>query len=140
MDLKTSNRFKITGRTIESLARSLDYRSSNQRVIAGNLANIDTPGYQPKELRFDQELERALGKQTLQLKTTDPRHINIESTLESKGYRLVKRQTGPVDSDPSNLDHEMAQMMKNNLLYEASARLMAKKIQALKYVISQGRR
>jgi flagellar basal-body rod protein FlgB len=48
---------------------------------------------------------------------------------------------GP-DGKPSklNLDHEMARMAKNNLLYEASVQLLSKKFEALKNVIQDGGR
>ncbi len=140
MDLKKSSNFKITGQTFDFLTRALNYRSANHQVIAANMANIDTPGYQPKELRFDQALEQAVGKRNLQLTKTDPAHFTSSSRLDQDNFTLIKRQSKPGDSAQSNLDEEMAKMMKNNLLYEASARLMAKKFQALKMVITQGRR
>ena len=140
MDFKKSHNFTITGQTFDFLTRALNYRSANHQVIAGNMANIDTPGYKPKELRFDQALEQAVGKQTLHLKRTDPAHFPLSSRLDQDHFTLVKRKPKPGDSAQSNLDQEMAKMMKNNLLYEASTRLMAKKFQALKTVISQGRR
>lgn len=138
MDVTNSTRFGLTGRTFEFLTRALDYRSANQSVIAGNMANIDTPGYQPKELRFDQALEQAVGR-NLKLKTTNPGHLPSSSQGKVHDFTVVDRETGTTDSDQPNLDQEMSKMMKNNLLYEASARLMAKKIQALRTVISQGR-
>jgi len=140
MDLKKSINFRMTGQTFDFLTRALNYRSANHQVIAGNMANIDTPGYQPKELRFDQALEQAVGKKNLKLKRTDQAHFPPSSGLDQDNFSLIKRQPKPGDSAQSNLDQEMAKMMKNNLLYEASARLMAKKIQALRTVISQGRR
>ena len=140
MDLKKSINFKLTDRTFDFLTRALNYRSANHQVIAGNMVNIDTPGYQPKELLFDQALEQALSKNNLKLKRTDPAHFPPSSRLDQDNFRLIKRQPQPGDSAQSNLDQEMTKMMKNNLLYEASARLMAKKFQALRTVISQGRR
>lgn len=134
----------ITGslfdRTIGLLSRALDFRSTNHHVIAGNLANIDTPGYRPKELTFDEELKRAAGKEeSLGLRRTDPRHLGDAPTDHPGGFALETVDMGATDSDQLNLDAEMAKMMQNNLLYDASTRLLARKFQALRMVIDSGR-
>lgn len=40
------------------LERSMDTYSLRHRVTAGNIANIDTPGYKKHEVRFEDELRR----------------------------------------------------------------------------------
>lgn len=40
------------------LARAMDTYSLRQRVTAANIANIDTPGYKKKEVKFEDELRR----------------------------------------------------------------------------------
>ncbi|MGZ3683706.1 MAG: flagellar basal body rod protein FlgB, partial [Bdellovibrionota bacterium] len=37
---------KVFDQTYEALSRALDLRTQNQTVIASNIANSDTPGYQ----------------------------------------------------------------------------------------------
>jgi len=134
----TQNRFM--DKTIRILSRALDFRSSNQHVISGNLANIDTPGYRPKELRFDEELKRAAENDTVSLKTTDPTHLSHAPDGTGGAFQVHSRDAGPDGSVQLNLDMEMAKMMRNNLLYEASTRLLSKKFQALKSAIEAGRR
>jgi len=51
---------KVFDQTFESLSRALDLRTENQTVIASNIANADTPGYQAKELNFEKALARAI--------------------------------------------------------------------------------
>ena len=41
------NPLNLFDNSITLLQKSLDLRSSNQRVIAGNIANAETPGYAP---------------------------------------------------------------------------------------------
>lgn len=132
------NRFM--DRTIKILSRALDFRSANHQVISGNMANIDTPGYKSKELLFDQELQRAAEKMSIRPKITDPNHLSppYDNTIGTFPIRTV--DTGSNDANQINLDMEMAKMMRNNLLYEASTRLLSKKFRALRTAIEAGRR
>jgi len=43
----------------EALSRFLDVDVARYKLIATNLANIDTPGYRTRDLNFQEELERA---------------------------------------------------------------------------------
>jgi flagellar basal-body rod protein FlgB len=136
MDISNSLQNKLMTKTTKILSRVMDFRSANQEVISENLANIDTPGYKPKELRFDQELKRAAEKDQIQLKTTKPGHLShqIENNIESFPIQEVG-SSGKGESNELNLDMEMAKMMRNNLLYDASAKLIAKKFKSLRSAI-----
>lgn len=140
MDLKSPGPNRMMGKTIKTLSRALDYRSANHRVIAGNLANADTPGFRHKELRFDEELKRATETNNINLKITNPDHIS--HFLSNKGNSFPVHEGEPAINGKGqlNLDMEMAKMTRNNLLYEASAKLLAKKFKALRSAIEAGRR
>jgi flagellar basal-body rod protein FlgB len=45
--------------TIEALSRYLDVDVARYKLVATNLANIDTPGYHTRDLDFRTELQRA---------------------------------------------------------------------------------
>jgi flagellar basal-body rod protein FlgB len=45
--------------TVEALSRFLDVDVARYKLIAMNLANIDTPGYRTRDLDFRSELRRA---------------------------------------------------------------------------------
>jgi flagellar basal-body rod protein FlgB len=125
------NRFM--DRTATVLSRTLDFRSANQEIISGNLANIDTPGFKTREFDFEKVLQRAADKAQIHLKATNQRHIT--DTSLPRVHDVEIRQSGQL-----NLDIEMAKMMRNNLLYETSTKLLSKKFQALRDVIDSGRR
>lgn len=124
----------LMDRTSKILSKALDFRSANQQVISGNLANVDTPGYKPKELRFEEELQRATEKNGHRLLTTDPAHFSNTSDLMNEDFSIGTLVTEG-DSTELNIDSEMAKMSMNNLHYEASARLLSKKLQLLKAAI-----
>ena len=133
---------KLTGKTVDLLSRALDFRSANHSVIAGNLANIDTPGYKPKELSFNKELRKVMDKRAIPLRKTDPKHFSYLNNGFSNGrgsFTIKTRDMATDKSDKLNIDSEMAKMVQNNLLYEATVKLIAKKFEALKTAIDSGR-
>jgi flagellar basal-body rod protein FlgB len=131
----------LMDKTARLLSHMLDYRTKNHGVIAGNLANIDTPGYRPKELEFDAELKRAISNPDIPLKRTDRRHLPITSERILAGEPSFSRHklTSFGEADDLDMDREMAKMSQNNLLYEATVRLLSKKFEALRLAI-EGRR
>ena len=141
MEIKERLHNRLTGRGVEILSRMLDYRSVKHQTVAGNLANVETPGYRPKELTFDEELRRAADKSKISLKRTNPKHLGNAPALEGKATFEVRTRVEPHrKSDELNIDREMAEMLQNNVLYEATVRLLAKRFTALKSAIDAGRR
>lgn len=129
-------------RTVGILSRTLDYRVRNQRVIASNIANIDTPGFRPKKLKFDEELRRAVEDKQVHLRTTDRKHLPgfQDSGLEGDGSFVLETEPESIAGDHSlDIDREMAKMAKNNLLYEATVKMLSKKFDLLREAI-EGRR
>lgn len=142
MEIKGFMNSRFMGRTVGFLSHALDYRSAKHSVISSNLANIDTPGYQPQELRFDQELRRAVDKEGVSLRKTDEKHFPHpeRGPFSGKGSHTLEPQSAEWgESNQLNIDKEMAKMVQNNLLYEASAKLLGKKFEGLKAAI-EGRR
>ncbi len=47
---------------MHNLTRALDLTSLRQRLVSENIANIDTPGYQTRDIDFAGEFQRALSQ------------------------------------------------------------------------------
>ena len=47
---------------IGALEHYLDLNAFRSKLIASNMANIDTPGYRAQDINFHQELERSQGE------------------------------------------------------------------------------
>ncbi len=52
---------KLFDATTGRLERSLDVRLVRHNVLAGNVANVDTPGYAPKDIDFQATMLHLLG-------------------------------------------------------------------------------
>jgi flagellar basal-body rod protein FlgB len=116
---------KVFDQTYEALARSLDLRTQNQTVIASNIANADTPGYQAQELDFEKAMARALD--------SGSSVENVKGDIENQINNVVREDGNTVDRDA-----EMVNLAQNQLLYDAAADLVKKKLALLKYSITDG--
>ena len=129
----------LMDRTSRLLSRVMDFRSVRHSVISGNLANAETPGYVMKKIPFEQELQKAFDNKSIKLEKSEPGHISgSEYIMENSynPYQLVREYGKP---NELNIDTEMAKMAQNNLMYEASTRLLSKKFELLKAVIDSRR-
>ena len=119
------------GTKIPVLNRALDAYALRQRVIAGNLANITTPGYRAQSVKFEEELSGAIQGGSIPGVTTDPRHIPIG--VQSAGGVSPTVQTPPASKQSDafasginnvDLDQEMAELAKTQLRFRFAARLI----------------
>ena len=65
-------------RVMGELSRALSASSLRQKVIAHNLANLNTPGYKRYCVDFEKQLSRARG-QAISLKRSRGRHLGAGS-------------------------------------------------------------
>ena len=138
---------KIFDATLKTLEQALDVRLVEHNVLAGNVANVDTPGYKPKELDFGAAMAAAhasAGSESMA--TTAPNHMgpnggtiadqsrvtDIASAMISEG----RGTTNPsFDGNGVDMDRTMAGMAENALQYSASAKAAQKKLAILRYAV-----
>lgn len=143
----TSARLNLSGNTMldrltDSLnfqAQALTLRSERQRIIASNIANADTPGYQARDMDFAQALKEATGtsgstsgtSSTPALAATQPGHMSTASLAASgaaggAGKQLLyatPSQTN-LDRNTVDMDRERASFADNTVRYEATLRFI----------------
>lgn len=126
--------------TIGALNTALNLRLMNQNVISSNIANADTPGYKAKTMEFESALRDALGVGSqLAPAETDAKHIVHRST-DPIDPEIYDDPNGVESLDGNTVDRaaEMAKMAENQLVYDASAELLKRKLGMLKYAITEG--
>lgn len=119
----------------QTLYDHLNYRAQRQRVISANIANIDTPDYKTKELSFKQHLEDS--SRDLQLKVTNGMHILPKDDSRHKQYNLYEVKGLPEQNDGNNvnLDTQMSEMAKNNVIFSAIQNSIKKDSAWFKFMI-----
>lgn len=131
--------------TLAVLEKALEAGTLRQRVIANNVANINTPGFKRSTVVFEEELRRSMaGDDRLPLARTHPAHLaggGLAGPLEVEPR--VVRETGTAlrpDGNNVSLDEEMVDLAMNTFKYQAVSQLASGKIGTLHHVISEGRR
>ena len=124
------------------VGRVLDMQLQRHNVISGNLANIDTPNYKPRELEFEKELQEAMGlDQRGRMSLTNQAHMPTYFNPATFGPEWEK-QFKPRQihgEDRVNLDKEMAKLAKCNLHYTALTQVMTKSFEGMNTIISDAK-
>ncbi|PLY10432.1 MAG: flagellar basal body rod protein FlgB [Arcobacter sp.] len=106
----------------QTLFNHLSYRAERQKVISSNIANINTPEYKTKELSFESQLQEKNRQKDLELAVTKENHIK-DSSEDSKKSKTelyeVKNLQEQNDGNNVNLDTQMGEMAKNNVIFSA---------------------
>jgi flagellar basal-body rod protein FlgB len=122
----------VFDRTVKMMEDRLSLNSLNQKLISGNLANLNTPGYKTRELSFDQTLRESLQEHVLQMVRSNDSHITPDDPVQAMSAREVT-EAGPVD-----LDTEMVKLTKNSIEYQYMVAMLNKKFAMLKTAIGEG--
>ena len=112
-------------RTIEMLNKLLDVGALRHKVIAHNIANVNTPGFKKSEIQFEDEFQRVLARGDLErAKRLRP--------------RMVQSNAAPLRNDGNNvdIDREIGHLSKNALLYKTYAALLGRKLSMMKSAVT----
>lgn len=140
---------KVFDINLKALEKDMGFRLKRQNLIASNLANVDTPGFQAKDLQFDEALKGVyegdnghITSHSIELDRTDNTHMEYEDIwLEDEAESEIHVVQAPgIDENGVDLDREMSRMAENNLMYSASSIALKKKMGMLKYAIQEGGR
>ncbi|OGB99047.1 flagellar basal-body rod protein FlgB [candidate division KSB1 bacterium RBG_16_48_16] len=116
---------------IPSFTRFLDAAAVRQRAIAENIANIQTQGYQSKDIDFQKVLNSLEADNPSMLRVTDPRHLQSQS-VDGKPDVFEDESTMLVSGENNvDVDKEMVKSAENQLYYSATAKIVAGKFKAL---------
>ena len=122
------------------LNKGLDAASVRNKVIADNIANVDTPGFKRREVIFEENIQKVLEKNnnSVKLRTTDSRHMQIkekDNRIEPE-IRTLKELSYRNDGNNVDIDVEMAELAKNTIKYNALIAQLSKEFAKIKLAIN----
>ncbi len=109
------------------LARLLDASSLRGRVIAGNIANQNTPGFHRKTVQFEEQLLEAMNRSERLADKVAPKVVSDNIT------------PGNPDGNNVNLELEMNAMRENRLTFETFATILQSNLGLIDAAIREGR-
>lgn len=134
--------------TIPALDQLAQFTHARHAVLAGNVANIDTPGYRSRDLSVDDFQSR------LKDMIEEGRKPNMASGMDgltgqitraaSTGYsesvskvRDSMHQMLYHDDSDKNMEHQVAEINKNSLLHNLAVTLMSSQFRLLQMAIAE---
>lgn len=130
---------RIFGHTTKMMGKALDISAKRHNLIAGNIANMDTIGYTPRDLDFQKTLKRAMqGPEPDYIAKTHEKHLPPGTKNQ---FTMTGQNSEDVDIhhlDSVNIDTEMMNLMENNIKYRSTTELLLRKMKILNYAIDEG--
>lgn len=119
---------------------ALKVHSRRAEVLAGNLANADTPGYKARDIDFKAALQGVNGamKNSGGMRTTHANHMNeagsmtkrIDDVLGVMKYRTPQQSS--LDGNTVDPLMEKAAFMENAMMYQTSLKFLSGKLKNIK--------
>lgn len=124
-----------------ALTKQLDSAALTQRVIANNVANVNTPGFKKSHVSFGEEIRRALNQRAPAMATSHPGHMGGAVDIREVSPRVEQERGTTMRYSQNNvdIDQEMVNLAANTILYDFSANTLTGKMSLLGYVIRGGR-
>ena len=128
---------------------ALKIRTERMEVIAGNLANANTPGYKAKDIDFNRAMQSAMqassGSASHQasngLVRTSERHMSGNISSVAANFDMQYRVPTQPDTGDGNTVEEQSErnrFLDNGLRYQASLEFLNGKIKGMKKALSSG--
>lgn len=119
---------------IPLLSKALEAYALRQKVTAANIANATTPAYKSQTVVFEEKLARAQEGLRLAGTAHSPKHLPIGAESKPSDIELEVRALSD-DPPPGyhpmasgyndvDIDHEMAELVKNQIRYKFGSRLL----------------
>lgn len=134
---KLDNEFRFQQQALSLLSRRQD-------ILASNIANADTPGYQARDIDFSQQLKNAMsqdipGNDSLTMSLTSSKHIPGAAPVMQDQQLLYRIPDQPgADGNTVDMDRERVNFADNNVKYQSSLTLLGSQIKNMMSVINQG--
>jgi flagellar basal-body rod protein FlgB len=123
-------------RAVDVMHKALNVSSERNRLITSNIANVDTIGYTPTDLDFKETLLQAMDSPDENtLAKTHGRHFETGGADDSQGSVYREGAAEAVD-----IDQEMTKLAENNIQYRTSSEMLMRKLNLIKYSITEGGR
>ena len=129
---------------LQALTAKMSYLNQRQKVLAQNIANVNTPDYKPNDMvpvDFGAVLKSITGDKgpTLTTATTDPRHLGGVNEIGDPKSRIQKKtyETKP-DGNAVIMEEQMVKSAQNTMDYNLMTTLYEKNIGLIRTAIDVG--
>lgn len=117
---------------LSNYQKNLNFYAENQKIIAGNIANADTPNYRAVYL---QKVESQ--QNTLPLLTTNKNHLSKQLNGEGTNGTLMYQNNkhANLDGNDVDIDSERKRLLENGFMYQFKTMQIGRAIDEYKKAI-----
>lgn len=118
-----------------ALERALSFHRDRHELLTANIANANTPGYRPLDLRFSRVLDGAVG-----MRATNSKHLGSNPEDGQQRELFDDSSVAPsLDGNTVSLERQMSKLMANNIRFSATTTLLSRRLGMLRYAAKDGR-
>jgi flagellar basal-body rod protein FlgB len=125
---------------IAMLKTRLHWHQTRQKLLAENVANADTPGFQPRDLRAPSFGPKGAAAAGLAVNRTDRGHLTLATTRAGEVEIPARRFETTPSGNAVSLEDEMTKVAQNQSDYQLAASLYQKSLQLLRTAVGRGGR
>ncbi|MCV2885488.1 flagellar basal body rod protein FlgB [Aestuariibacter sp. AA17] len=118
--------------------KAIQIRTDRMEVIAGNLANANTPGYKARDIDFQSAMKSAKYAQKHSLDRTHERHFPGSMQTNSELQYRIPAQPDTGDGNTVEVQTERNQFLDNGMRYQAGLQFLDGKFKGMKKAIGGG--
>lgn len=105
------------------LSQSMSYNMARQKVLAQNIANIDTPKYKTQDLSRGKSFEQTL---SVHLSQTHNQHISGRTIVKNSAIFEVPNLETRLNGNNVSSSRELSNMQQNNIEFRTASKLYKK--------------
>jgi flagellar basal-body rod protein FlgB len=127
--------------TIPVLQEVVAFTEARHGVLAGNVANLDTPGYQVRDLSVDTFQERL--RDLVDASSVESAEENSPGVLRSTSNDELRKVRDSMKSilyhDESNvgIEHQVLELSKNQYMHNVAVTIMSSQFRMLQTAVSE---
>lgn len=99
----------------------MDVLAARQKLVASNIANVDTPGYKAQDFDFQSEFNNLLSGSSTDIHSQDVVNLRVKN-----------------DGNNVDLDREARMLSENSIRFSAATNLLKSHFRLLKSAIHEG--
>ncbi len=119
---------------LNAIGAKMDYLNQRQTILAQNVANSDTPGYRPKDLKdYDfasmVDIENDKGLKAVKVATTDDQHMpNVDQAFDPKSRKQRDMYEVAPAGNSVIIEEQLIKAGKNTMDYNLMLNIYQKQI------------
>ena len=126
--------------TVPILEQVLNFTEARHNILAGNIANMDTPGYQVRDLSvetFHEQLKEALQARETHSEPFSPGFGPANKTDPIRQVRDSLKSILFHDDTNVSMEHQVAEMSKNQFMHNTAVSIMTNQFRLMQATISE---